>query len=273
MNKLRQTYLSTSALLSAHSNGRGYYQSYLFVKQLAAQSKHPIILDYKKQLNSIAELLGVSVSTVRRKLQLANHFGLVYKEGNNLRLWSKNKDKQFLKKTERNDYLPTSNPKKHGVLVLLKNHYSKQYASFIKKNSQTHIGISNSVGVYNKNIANSNITASIRSIANLLHTKDLRTAITTLKQLEKEGLVEISERKEAISVRECKKLLLEGVFNIRKIDGVVYRVYWDFKPLYKLTKPKKETFDFWTKLSEREQMCYEDMGYTRYSYNLLMYTK
>jgi len=244
--------------------GSGYYKSYLFVKLLAAQSKHPIILNYKSQIKSISEMMGISVNVLKKRLHQAHLNGLVFKEGNHLRLWSKNKDMSYLKKGRKDDFIPTSNPEKHGLLVMLKNHYSKQYAKNLSKQSQTHLSIQNGVVGFNNEIANSNITASVRSVSKLLFTKNLSTSIKVLKQLKLEGLITISERKFTISKKEARALLTNGIYGIRKIDGILYRVFWDLNLNYTL---KKKCFDAWMKLSEVEQITYESMGYTQYIYN------
>jgi hypothetical protein len=244
--------------------GSGYYKSYLFIKLLAAQSKHPIILNYKSQIKSISEMMGISVSVLKKRLHQAHLHGLVSKEGKHIRLWSKNKDMAYLKKGRKDDFLPTSNPEKHGLLVLIKNHYSKQYAKNLSKQSQTHLSIQNGVVGFNNEIANSNITASIRSVSKLLFTKNLSTSITKLNQLKSEGLISISERKFPISKKEARELLTNGIKGIRKIDGVLYRVFWDLNLNYSL---KKNYFDAWMKLSDVEQITYESMGYTKYIYN------
>jgi hypothetical protein len=65
---------------------------------------------------------------------------------------------------------------------------------------------------FNNEIANSNITASVRSVSKLLFTKNLSTSIKVLKQLKLEGLITIAERKFTISKKEARALLTNGIY-------------------------------------------------------------
>lgn len=257
MERLRQTKLSISATIKAHELGTKFSNVYLFVRQLRSQVKHPIILNYKAQLTLIATHLKISDYKLRRNLNDAIRLGLAKVEGKHLRLHSNNQDWKF-KPANKNDYRVTSDPTKFRDLVLFRNHHNKQLAEIKKKQRQTHERVQNSASNPNDK-ANPIITASVRSVAKMFHTKNLSTAVKKIKSLEKEGLIKIVESKSSIDAMLCAKLLSRGDRNIRKIDGILYTCKFELKLNYSLKRVEYEPF---YKLSSIEQATYLQNGYT-----------
>ena len=238
--------------------GAKFSDVYLFVRQLRSQVKHPIILNYKAQLSLLSKYLTISDYRLRRQLNDAIRLGLAKIEGKHIRLHSNNQDWKF-KPTKKNDYRVTSDPQKFRTLVLFRNHHNKQLALIKKKQRQTNERVNNSALCPN-DFANPIITASVRSVAKMFHTKNLSTAIKHIRSLEKEGLIKIVTHREKIeSVTRCAKLLSSGDRNIRKIDGTLYTCKFELKLNYSLKRVEYEPF---YKLSSVEQATYLQNGYT-----------
>lgn len=263
--KLRPTKLSISATLKAHELGKEFSDAYLFVRQLRSQVKHPIILNYRSQLKHIADLINISEWKLRKSLNACIRLNLASIEGKNLRLHSNQQDWKF-KPTKKNDYRVTSDPNKFRTLVLFRNHHNKQLALIKKKQRQQHERVNTSASNSIDN-ANPLITASVKSVAKMFHTKNLSTAIKLIKSLEKQGLIKIVEYKSSIDVNLCKKLLSQGKRNIRKIDSNYFRVNYGLQLNYSL---KRVEFEPFYKLSEMEQATYLQNGYSIEQINRLL---
>lgn len=237
--------------------GKEFSECYLFVRQLRSQVKHPIILNYKAQLVHIAKLLNLSDYKLRKLLNTCLRLGLAQIQGKHIKLHSNNMDWNF-KPSKKNDYRVTSDPIKFRNLVLFRNHYNKQLAEIKKKQRQTHERVNKGVKA-NQDQANPTITASIRSVANMFHTKSIRTAQAILDQMKKEGLIEIAQRRHQISKIDCVKLLKQNKRNIRKVNGLYYSVDYELILKYSL---KRERYQPFYKLSEQQQATFLEMGYT-----------
>lgn len=257
--KLRQTKLSISATIKAHSLGKEFSNTYLFVRQLRSQVEHPIILKYRSQLKLIADLLNISEHKLRVRLNACVRLKLATIEGKHLRLHSNKQDKTF-RPSKRNDTRVSENPEKLRLLILMRNHYNKQYSLIRKKEKQHYKGVNNSAKQKSFNeTPNHNITASLRAIAKMLHTTNLGTAKKVIDGLIKEKLISITLSKKQITLDECKKSLSLGNKNIRKVDGAYFICNYIFKLNYSL---KRVEYEPYYKLSENQQIAYIEQGWS-----------
>lgn len=262
---MKQTKISISATLKAHDLGKEFSNTYLFVRQLRSQVKHPIILNYRSQLKHIADLLNISEWKLRKSLNACIRLNLAVTEGKHLKLHSNNQDWKF-KPTKKNDYRVTSDPNKFRTLVLFRNHHNKQLALIKKKQRQTNERVNNSASNSIDN-ANPIITASVRSVAKMFHTSNLETAKKKIESLCRSGLITIVQHKQKIERVTCAKLLSTGTKGIRKIGNEYFNVSFELKLNYSLKRVEFEPFH---KLTEQQQATYLQNGYSIEQINRLL---
>lgn len=272
--ELRQAIISKSAIINVNANqSREFMEAYLFIRHLAAQYKHPIVLNYKSQLNPIRYCFKLTDHKFRKLIKSAMRYGLATIQGNHLRLHSNNADQQ-LKTVKRYDYQRTSNPTLFMQMVLLSNHYHKQKASIHKKKDQTHLGLRNSdPNGYERhsNANNYSITASCKAISDLFKLNSTTASNKLLKDFDKRGIIKLYRTTTHITKKDFDYELSIGRKNIRynKEKKFWYRINAaTFELNYTFRKQDKATpFD---KLPREAKATYLQMGYTRDAVNKLL---
>lgn len=251
--------------------------AYLLVRLLASQYKHPIILNYKSQLNAIRYCLGYTDSLFRKTLNLAVLLNLASIEGNNLRLLSNTQDRKDFKRSKRNDYRRVANPTKFKNLVLLQhNKYSQDIIASKKDQPSLEEGknsdrVNQLLRPYNNNVASNVNFASARSIQKALGLSSTSQAHKILKEFAEEGLITLTKNTQKISKGVFKALLEKNCKNIRynkeeKFYYVVYASTFELNYTLKRTKPTT-----WQKMSEQDRHTASDMGWTKEVINLRSY--
>ena len=269
--ELRQTKLSKSAIINVHENyGRRFTEVYLFVSQLAAQSKYPIILKYKAQLTAIRTMMGYSDKKFRELMAEAKRVSLVYSEGDNLRLHSKTQDRKHFKTYKKNDYYNTSEPRQFADMVLIKHYANRQIALIRKKERQPHLGLHNS----GNQSANYSVTASCKGISDYLGFNSTSKAKRLLDSFEANNLIKTHKKTEEITCKEFKHDLAVGKKNIRydEASKVWYRILateieikYNFKRIKAVIKESMTPhFDA---LPEYIQLAYLEQGYSIFQIN------
>lgn len=272
---MKTTTISISGVIKAYTKyPKGYGDAYCFSRQLASMEKHPIILNYKSQLTSIRKQLGLSDYKFRKQLNSAIAFGLITKEGKHLRLFSKNQDKKF-KPNRKNDYRNTKNPKALVKILLFEYYYKSQYKSYKAKSYQTVLSGSNksdckSIISYTENIANPEISCSVRGIANLFHCS-ISTAHGLIKEMENNGHIKVKKNYDIISYSEFQTYLAMNRPNIRYSNGTYY--YIKASTYTMKTSSKRKEFEPFYSLPEHIQNDYLSKGYSIAEINILLSSK
>lgn len=264
--KLRQTILSKSAIININANhSKEYMNAYLFVRQLSAQYKHPIILNYQAKSEAIRYCLSQSNKEFTKNIKVALKNGLMRIQGDNMHLLSNNADRQF-KTAKKYDYHKTSNPKLFMQMVFMSHHHNKQKAIIRKKENQTYLGLTNSGSThtgYNSNNANHSITASCAAISKLFKLNSTSAAQKLLNGFDKRGLIILKKDIQQISKTEFNYSLSQGHKNIRynkttkqwhKINASTFELNYNFR-----IERQSTPFD---KLPKEAQITYLNMGWT-----------
>lgn len=256
--ELRKTLLSRSATIYINDNySRSEVKAYLLIRQMASQFKHPIILDYKVQLNNIRLSLGLTRKQFNRSLEIALKLKFASIEGTNLRLLSRNQDVKYFKQTKRNDYHYTDSPETFKNLSVLYSYHQKQLYSIKRKSSQTHLVLNNSDR--NPNYA---VTLSCKAVSELLHLNSTSTAKKLIDKLASKKLINLTKRTEVITKEQFDTALSRQDRTIRydKSSKTWYKVLAStFELNYNFKRVKLTKFE---RLSEQTQTMYLEMGYS-----------
>lgn len=258
--------------------------AYLLIRKLSSQYKHPIILNYKRELHNISLYLREIedpehrntryIQMFRKTMNYALKAGLCRVEGNNLRLLSNTQDRIQFKQSRRNDYRGTINPVKFKNIVLLQ-HYNHAQDVVSRKKSQPSIEegknsdrINQLVRPYNRNVAVNDKFASCRSIMKALGLKSLSQAHKLLNDFHEEGLIELTKRTQKITKGEFRALLERKCHNIRydKPTNTYFVVLAStFKLKYTLKRTVKTPYQ---KMTQQERVTALEMGWTKDMINL-----
>lgn len=249
-------------------------KTYLFVRFLSAQYKHPIILDYTSKLDAIRHVTGMRRDIFKKLIEDAISLGLAKIEGKHLRLLSNTKDRKDFKRSKRNDYRNTRNPTKFKNLVLLQhNVFAQVKLASLKDQPSLEEGqnsdrINKLVRPHNNQIANNSKIASCRSVSKALGLNSTSKAHKVLKDFAEEGLITLTKNTQQISKGVFRALKEKGCHNIRydKQSKVYYVVLASTIELhYNLKRTQKTRYQ---KMSQREREIAEEMGWTRELINL-----
>lgn len=267
--KPRQSLLSKSAIINIHQNyGSEFMKAYLFVRLLAAQYKHPIILDYTTKLDAIRHVLGMRKQDFNSRIKTALRLVLIKIEGNHLRLLSNTQDRKDFKRSKKNDYRRTNNPTKFKNMVLLLHNdrakdkliASKVQPSLEERNNSERVN--QLVRPYNNQIANNNKIASCRSVSKALGLNSTSAAHKVLNDFHEEGLITLTKHKQQISKGVFRALKEKGCHNIR-YDKQAKEYYVVFastiKLNYNLKRTKKTPFQ---KMTRQQRIAALEMGWT-----------
>ena len=185
LNVLKQIIIliSERACYKAQEQGKEFAEAYLFTKVLASTVHHPILFNFKANMVATRLLTGYTDRKYRQLLKSALSFGLVYLEGNHLRLYSRTKERREFKIRQRHkeQEIKQSELLPFYQIAVLKRNINKQEVKINQKSSTASKG-SGSCGD-----PNFDLTLSIRKVAQLLHVS-LSYAHTLTKRLYGFGL-------------------------------------------------------------------------------------
>lgn len=213
--------ISKQRCIQANYNGRLYSDAYILVRQFHSLVKHPIFFNFKANRDSIRLLLGYTDKKFRETLNSAIRLGLASSQGDNLTFLSNNEDRKEIKRYKA-DYYYTKNPHKFMRLVVISNHYHKQNARIIKKTAKPTNSVTYSGFLHTKSFApqsifkvNHDITLSCRKLAEILNLNSPSHGLKIRNELQREGLIDITENKVEIRKDEALTYIKAGSHNVR----------------------------------------------------------
>jgi len=220
--------ISERGCYTVAQQGHDYATTYLFVKTLSAQHKHPILLNFKARTANYRKLCGISASKFNKLLQAAIRLKLAYYEGNNLRLRSHNADKKAFKHKNSVE-VRVADAKPFLYHAIIKHNIKQQVRAIKFKASNVKKGnVSCEAVQYNqpylKHKLNEQVTLSIRSAAKLFD-RPLSTTYDILRSMKGYGLT-LTQNRVNITKQVFRDCLQLNRPNIRfdKQTGVYYYV-------------------------------------------------
>lgn len=243
------------------------------MRKIACQYKHPIILNYKDELNNIRLALGLSKNKFKKLFSSALRLGIITIEGNNLRLPSKTKETTDFKQSKKNDFRRTHKPLDFTYLVLIQSHYYKQVSEIKRKADQPDLIIQNSgrtdrLSKIDSNVRNYAITASCRAVSKLLMLNSTSKAKRVLDDLNKRGLISIEKHIEPISQTRAYDLMRNGFRHAVRFNRKEQEYYEVFASTFKLNYTlKRTTPSKWDLMTAHQRHIAIEMGYSKEYYS------